>query len=124
MVRAGLLHDTDESGWRAWLDAAGETDLPVAPGSVFEDFNLLRAAALAGQGVALCPLAIVRDDLRQGRLVQLSEQTIRSECGYYIVTRDAADQPASPAVRLFRDWLLSTAEGEAAGFAPPPAERA
>jgi DNA-binding transcriptional LysR family regulator len=118
MVRAGLLHDTDESGWRAWLDAVGEADLPVSPGPVFEDFNLLRAAALAGQGIALCPLAIIADDLRQGRLVQLADRTIRSECGYYIVTRDTADHPASPAVRLFRDWVLSTAGDEAGGSAP------
>jgi LysR family glycine cleavage system transcriptional activator len=119
MARAGLLHDTDESGWRAWLDAAGESDLPVAPGPVFEDFNLLRAAALAGQGIALCPLAIIADDLREGRLVQLAERTIRSECGYYVVTRDAAERPGPAAVRLFRDWVLCAAEGEAAG--PEPA---
>jgi DNA-binding transcriptional LysR family regulator len=109
MVRAGLLHDSDESGWRAWLEAAGEVDLGVAPGPVFEDFNLLRAAALAGQGVALCPLAIVADDLREGRLVQLSERTIRSECAYYLITRPATDQPRSAIVGLFRDWILSTA---------------
>jgi LysR family transcriptional regulator, glycine cleavage system transcriptional activator len=115
MVRAGLLHDTDESGWRAWLDAAGEAALRVAPGPIFEDFNLLRAAALAGQGVALCPLAIIVDDLREGRLVQLSERTIRSEWAYYIVTRDATTQPPSPVVGLFRDWVLSTARDEAAG---------
>jgi DNA-binding transcriptional LysR family regulator len=111
MLCAGLLHDTDETGWRAWLDAAGAPHVGVAAGPVFEDFSLLRAAALAGQGVALCPLAIIADDLREGRLVRLSERTIRSECAYYIVTRRASDQ--SPVVDRFRDWLLSTAEDAA-----------
>jgi DNA-binding transcriptional LysR family regulator len=109
MLRAGLLHDTDESGWRAWLDAAGEGALSVASGPVFEDFNLLRAAALAGQGVALCPLAIIADDLRERRLVQLSATTIRANCGYYVVTAAAPDAQRAPAVEAFRDWLLSTA---------------
>jgi DNA-binding transcriptional LysR family regulator len=118
MVRAGLLHDSDESGWRAWLAAAGEADVGVAPGPVFEDFNLLRAAALAGQGVALCPLAIIADDLRERRLVQLSGRTIRSECAYYLVARHATDQPRSVVVGRFRDWVLSTAMDEAAGSSP------
>ena len=107
MLAAGLLHDTDAGGWRAWFDLAGEPELAVAEGPVFEDFNLLRAAALAGQGVALCALAIIADDLREGRLVQLSDTAIRREHGYYVVT---GHRPGpTPTVALFRDWLLSTA---------------
>lgn len=109
IVAAGLLHDTDTSGWRAWLDAARAPDVAVAPGPAFEDFNLLRAAALAGQGVALCPLAIVSDDLNGGRLVQLSATAIRRECGYYIVTPDDPDPQRAEAAAAFADWLLSTA---------------
>ncbi len=109
MLAVGLLHDTDATGWRDWFDSVGEPDVVVAAGPVFEDFNLLRAAALAGQGVALCALAIIAADLREGRLVQLSDTTIRAEYGYYVVTRRALEQPVSQAVGLFREWLLSTA---------------
>ena len=108
MLAAGLLHDTDASGWRDWFDATGEPEVAVAAGPVFEDFNLLRAAALAGQGVALCALAIIADDLREERLVQLSDRLIRAEYGYYIVTQRTAEEP-SGAVGRFRAWLLSTA---------------
>jgi DNA-binding transcriptional LysR family regulator len=108
MLDAGLLHDTDASGWRAWFDATGEPEVAVAAGPVFEDFNLLRAAVLAGQGVALCALAIIADDLREERLVQLSDRLIRAEYGYYIVTRRTPEEP-SGAVGRFRAWLLSTA---------------
>ena len=80
----------------------------MAAGPVFEDFNLLRAAVLAGQGVALCALAIIADDLREERLVQLSDRLIRAEYGYYIVTQRTAEEP-SGAVGRFRAWLLSTA---------------
>lgn len=117
MMRAGLLHDTDASGWRAWLEAAGEPNA-VVPGPVFEDFNLLRAAALAGQGVALCPLAIVADDLREGRLVQLSERAIRSDSAYYVVVPGDRNLPSSSMVSLFRDWLLSTGAGSRSSLAP------
>jgi LysR family glycine cleavage system transcriptional activator len=114
ILAAGLLHDSDEGGWRAWFDAAGAADLAVAAGPVFEDFNLLRAAALAGQGVALCPLAIVAEDIRAGRLVQLSGIAIRAGSTYYVLAAPDLD-PAAP-VATFRDWLLSTAPA-----APPPA---
>jgi LysR family transcriptional regulator, glycine cleavage system transcriptional activator len=109
MMAPGLLHDTDTTGWRAWLDAVGATDLAVAPGPVFEDFNLLRAAALAGQGLALCPAAIVAEDLREGRLVQLSATAIREHCGYYVLTAAAPPPDRAPLLAAFRDWLLSTA---------------
>jgi DNA-binding transcriptional LysR family regulator len=109
MLRAGLLHDTDRAGWRAWLDVAGAEDLPVAPGPVFEDFNLLRAAALAGQGVALCPLAIIGDDLRERRLVRLAGPTIRTGAAYYAVWRDRPVTAASLALDRFRAWLREAA---------------
>ena len=120
MLHAGLLHDSDLAGWRGWFEAAGEGDIGIAPGPVFEDFNLLRAAVLAGQGVALCPLAIIADDLREGRLAQLSERTIRAACAYYIVTRATRERSVAPAVELFRAWLLSTATGATGGLLTMP----
>lgn len=109
MVAAGLLHDTDPSGWRTWLAASGADPAEAESGPVFEDFNLLRAAALSGQGVAICPLAIIRDDLDAGRLVALSKTPIRREFAYYVVTRQTAGSRTGPARAAFCDWLLSTA---------------
>jgi DNA-binding transcriptional LysR family regulator len=108
MLDAGLLHDTDTTGWHGWFDAAEAPDPPVLPGPIFEDFNLLRAAALAGQGVALCPLAIVADDIEEGRLGQLSSTAIRETFGYYLVAAAEPDPQRAPGLRAFRDWLLAT----------------
>lgn len=109
MLAGGVLHDTDTGGWRAFLDAAGAPETPVPPGPVFEDFNLLRAAALAGQGAALCPLAIVAEDIAEGRLARLSEVTIRAEHGYYVITPAEPEARRAEAIAAFRDWLLATA---------------
>jgi DNA-binding transcriptional LysR family regulator len=66
-------------------------------------------ARVVGQGVALCPLAIVDEDLREGRLVQLSDTTIREEFAYYIVTDATPEAQRAPGIVAFRKWLLSTA---------------
>lgn len=103
----GLLHDTDESGWRRWFARAQAPTPPPAGGPVFEDFNLLRAAALAGQGVALCPLAMVRPDLEAGRLVKLSDMRIGEELGYFLLSGPRAGDPLGREARAFRDWALA-----------------
>ena len=106
ILGAGLLHDFDFDGWRAWFSQArGESVLEIA-GPIYEDFNLLRAAALAGQGVALCPLAIVRDDLEAGRLVQVSNVCVRGGFGYFLLERTPADAASGVFAEMFKAWLF------------------
>ena len=103
----GLLHDTDHSGWAAWFRRMG-VPLPLQPAApVFEDFNLLRAATLAGQGVALCPLAMIRDDLAAGRLVQLSTLSVLEDHGYHLVAGPGAKAMQARAAQAFRDWAFA-----------------
>ncbi|MDO5703547.1 MAG: LysR substrate-binding domain-containing protein [Paracoccus sp. (in: a-proteobacteria)] len=101
----GLLHDTDLSGWQAWLTLAGAADCQTPPGPVFEDFNLLRAAVLSGQGVALCPMSMIRPDLEAGHLVCLSELTVISEWGYFLLQKPAAEQNEKS--RAFGEWIMA-----------------
>lgn len=108
ILAAGLLHDTDVTGWQAWLQKA-EATVPVQlPGPVFEDFNLLRAAALSGQGIALCPAAMIRDDLEMGSLVQLSSITVLERFNYYLVSGNPVEPSIQTAMQAFMDWALST----------------
>jgi LysR family transcriptional regulator, glycine cleavage system transcriptional activator len=101
ITQAKLLHDTDMLGWRRWLSLAGAKNILPPDGPVFEDFNLLRAATLAGQGISLCPLALIHDDLLEGRLVQLSPLTILSESGYYLLQSNREPREER---RLFVSW--------------------
>lgn len=108
IMAGGLLHDTDKSGWTEWLSKTAGRSVVPPKGPVYEDFNLLRAAALAGQGTALCPLAVIADDLRDGRLCVLSDRTVFDDSAYYVVEPRRAD-PRPSAAAVFRHWLLEQA---------------
>jgi len=120
-IRAlGLLHDTDETGWQDWFRANG-APLPARPGGpVFEDFNLLRAAALSGQGAALCPLAMIRPDLAAGRLVQLSDLTVQDDHFYHLLSAPIPDAGIGTRARIFRDWAFAARDLEPLGDVPGP----
>lgn len=82
-----LLHDTDDSGWKTWLEKAGiGASAATLAGTIFEDFNLLRIAALSGQGIALCSLAMIEPDLSSGRLIKLSDVSVLDDFDYYVAT--------------------------------------
>ena len=102
-----LLHDTDLSGWQAWFARAGLPDHAPASGPMFEDFNLLRAAALAGQGVALCPEAMIRPDLEAGHLVRLSTVSVMEDYGYHLLSGPLAGSMMQRQAQAFRDWALA-----------------
>ena len=60
LLNADLLHEQNRRGWENWFHNAGVKSEVLPPGPVFEDFNLLRSAALSGHGVALCAPGIAR----------------------------------------------------------------
>ena len=71
------------------------------------DFNLLRAAALAGQGVALCPEAMIRPDLEAGHLVRLSTVSVMEDYGYHLLSGPLAGSMMQRQAQAFRDWALA-----------------
>lgn len=107
LLELGLLHDTDLSGWKTWFARAGLSAPTRLPGSIFEDFNLLRAAALAGQGVALCSLAMIQPDLAAGHLVQLSDISVLEEFDYYLTQSNLTPRDAGrrKARQTFLSWI-------------------
>jgi DNA-binding transcriptional LysR family regulator len=105
-----LLHDTDRLDWQNWMRHAGLKHAGPSPGPIFQDFNLLRASALAGQGIALCPRRLIEDDLASGRLVQLFDIDIKHDYAYSIIEPGSGGGRRSEAVETFKHWLLSTAQ--------------
>ncbi len=98
-----LLHDEDREGWRLWFDKAGiGKQYTDKSGTVFADFNLLSTAAIAGQGIALCPTQLVADDLAQGSLTRLFSIPVRTERAYYLLHKSKPDD----VVAIFKRWLI------------------
>jgi LysR family transcriptional regulator, glycine cleavage system transcriptional activator len=87
--------------------AAGYRASTPFNGAAFEDFNLLRAAAQSGQGVALCASSMIRTDIKAGRLVQLSDQSVLDEYVYYMLIGPMARVHMPERVQAFRDWALA-----------------
>jgi LysR family glycine cleavage system transcriptional activator len=101
-----LLHAaTRRQMWQRWLAAAGVPNLKPARDQVFEHFYFAIQAAIEGLGVAMGPLALVGDELREGRLVApIKEPAIRTR-GYFVYAPDTNSE--APAITALRQWLVS-----------------
>ena len=111
LINKPLLHDTDRQGWQAWLRQAGVRTGETLAGPIFEDFNLLRAAVLSGQGLALCPRLLIQDDIASGRLQVLFDVQVFTDHAYHIVEPADPHHRHAAAIATFKEWLLSEAVG-------------
>ncbi len=105
LARHTLLHAaTRRQMWLRWLTTAGVPDLKPARHQVFEHFYFAIQAAVEGLGVAMGPLALVSDELREGRLLApIKEPAIRTR-GYFVYTPETNGE--APAISALRQWLL------------------
>jgi LysR family glycine cleavage system transcriptional activator len=113
----GLLHDTNLIGWKTWLKDLDSTSSTLSStdtteGTTFEDFNLLRAAALSGQGAALCPQSMIQPDLQSGGLVQISARVLDEGSDYYLLSATKAAPQVLRQAQLFKDWAMSERESD------------
>ncbi|MER8664548.1 LysR substrate-binding domain-containing protein [Mesorhizobium sp. M1148] len=98
---ADLLHDESLNGWAQWFEKAGMKRVKPLRGPIYQDFNLLTGAIMAGHGVALCPIQVFRREIANGDLVVLSEIATLEDQGYYLLRAD----DAGPAVDAFTHWF-------------------
>jgi len=97
--------------WEPWLQVMGLTDLRMKNTLRFTQYPDAVAAAVAGQGVVIGRLPLLRELVRNGQLVGPFGEGAASRRGYYIESgRRAA---ANPDAQDFMRWLR--AEAEAAG---------
>lgn len=98
---ARLLHDETTQDWEDWFEKVGYRPNKVSNGPVFGDFNLLSAALLTGQGVALCPIDVFRREISEGRLIVLSDVATYEQNGYYMLSKDSRNA----SVTTFWKWF-------------------
>jgi LysR family transcriptional regulator of beta-lactamase len=100
-----LLRSYRAEDWPGWFAAAG-VPCPAIRGPVFDSSRVMVEAAMQGAGVALAPASMFERELAEGRLAR--PLAVEVSTGGYWLTR-LKSRPFSPAMRLFRDWLLGQA---------------
>ncbi|GHC30362.1 MULTISPECIES: LysR substrate-binding domain-containing protein [Gemmobacter] len=103
LLSSTLLHLTDFADWEMWFQLSGLPTEAAQTGIRFSDMNLVYAAALGAQGVAMGDEFICQQAMATGLLIRPFDLAIRSPRSYFmIVPPEKADNPASAA---FRGWL-------------------
>ncbi|MFT4181045.1 MAG: LysR substrate-binding domain-containing protein [Rhizobium sp.] len=105
LARAELLHDETVEAWARWCTLAGLQEAPRA-GPVFADFNLMIGSVVGGQGIGLCPTALIAEELAQGSLVTLSDMPSDTDKAYWLIEARSLSHEAD----IFRDWLISASQ--------------
>jgi LysR family glycine cleavage system transcriptional activator len=96
--------------WSEWLLAAGITRRPPNPGPAFNLSAMAIDAALAGRGILLGQRSLIREELRQGRLVALSSLALPLNKSYFVVyPRRVLNKAGAPELLA---WLQRQAEEE------------
>jgi len=101
-----LLHDRDGSeAWTDWHMAAGLPGANTRNELVIPDPNVRVQAVIDGQGIALND-NLIADEIAAGRLSRISPVEL-ADYGYYLAYPSGALD--APALRDFRDWIMSEA---------------
>lgn len=101
--------------WEDWLSAVGLAG--AMPRSVlrFNQYDQVIHAAIAGQGIALGRMALIRPMLDDGRLVTVParEQTRATEYAYWLIR---SNRSPDPSVEQFARWIEAEAAQSVVGL--------
>ena len=103
LAKVAILHLTDFDDWVNWFRLAGLPEDAARRGLRFSDMNLVYAAAMASQGVAMGDEFICQEAMAQGLLMRPFDLAIRSSRSYYLVV--PPEKAGNPAVASFRNWM-------------------
>jgi len=111
LLKHPLIHFEWQRGvtaqtWVRWAQEAGMKDLDTSAGVVFSEEAHAMQAAIAGQGVALASLPMVRQELAMG-LLEARLAPVLKGFDYYVVR--AEDRDLSPAAATVEAWLIAQA---------------
>ena len=95
--------------WRMWMEEAGIRDFDDSRCLAFPDSSHVVQAVIEGGAVGLADLAMIANDLAQGRLVRPFDigVSVVGEYAYHLVYPESSGQ--DPRVLAFRAWMLGEA---------------
>jgi DNA-binding transcriptional LysR family regulator len=96
--------------WELWFHALGLHDFEPAGKLHFSHYDQLIQAALDGHGVALGRHPLLKQLLRERKLVAPFKDKVASSRAYYVVESPAAR--IKQQVREFADWLVAATHAE------------
>jgi len=112
-IERHVLLEFDDPGrpwlhWNDWLAAAGWRDVKPKGILRFNQYDQVVQSAMAGQGIALGRLELIRPMLADGRLKQIStvHAGSQNEHAYWLIQTDPAPRPDVAAVI---GWILDEA---------------
>lgn len=94
-------------GWGTWLAATGANHTELQRGITFGDYNLAVQAAIAGQGVVLGSMPLLRGAVEAKLLVSPFREAVHTDVGYDLVTTAKAMERSE--VRQFAEWMVAEA---------------
>ncbi|PZM15533.1 LysR substrate-binding domain-containing protein [Rhizobium tubonense] len=107
LLNTELLHDETTAAWERWFANSGINMRPQ-DGLTFADFSLLIGSVIGGQGVALCPTALIATELAQGSLVTLFDLPADMDKAYWLIGAKNLSRPAI----ILREWCCSAVNRE------------
>jgi len=111
-----LLHYESPDGvtpwlsWTVWLETMQLPRLKPAGSLRFSQNDQAIRAAVDGQGVALGTSPLVRQFIREGKLIAPLEKKFESARAYYLIV--SAEAAKRPEVKAFADWVVRQAKRE------------
>lgn len=105
LAKAPILHMDRNNprwlDWPRWCLLAGLPQVQSGSGFKFNNYPLLLAAAIRGEGLALGWSSLVQDAISQGSVVALGPRIERSDHGYILTTRHRGSGIIQPVI----DWF-------------------
>ncbi len=97
----------DYPTWEDYLSQLGITWKHELNYREFSQQWMVIEAAINGEGIALAKQCLIQKDLKEGRLVTLSEKRLAPGSGYYLLT--LPENANDPVIRSFWKWLQEKA---------------
>lgn len=108
LLQEPLLRSYRMDEWARWFQCVSVTP-PRARGWMFDSSLTMAEAAAQGSGIALLPIAMFKQDVRSGRLVQPFDPSVLTG-SYWLTWLKSREENA--AMEKFRLWLAETLQEE------------